>query len=208
MLEILPEKRLRREIQRIGNLLYAHGREFQQRLRLRKHIGIDPFGSRTSACLLDDQRQILWRNAEPRRIIPHRTLRPEILGQLLEMNSFGLGGYVESTLPLALELGVEMLDSGDNVIKTEPVEQPIAAGTAEEPARTDLDVLLKLAEGADASDLSKMKMNFTVTSGGKSGEPVTEDSYLYVVLKVKVPGGITIDLSSLGEPENTDSENY
>ena len=133
---------------------------------------------------------------------------PEILGQLLEMNSFGLGGYVESTLPLALELGVEMLDSGDNVIKTEPVEQPIAAGTAEEPARTDLDVLLKLAEGADASDLSKMKMNFTVTSGGKSGEPVTEDSYLYVVLKVKVPGGITIDLSSLGEPENNDSENY
>lgn len=133
---------------------------------------------------------------------------PEILGQLLEMNSFGLGGYVESTLPLALELGVEMLDSGDNVIKTEPVEQPIAAGTADEPARTDLDVLLKLAEGADASDLSKMKMNFTVTSGGKSGEPVTEDSYLYVVLKVKVPGGITIDLSSLGEPENTDSENY
>ena len=133
---------------------------------------------------------------------------PEILGQLLEMNSFGLGGYVESTLPLALELGVEMLDSGDNVIKTEPVEQPIAAGTADEPARTDLDVLLKLTEGADASDLSKMKMNFTVTSGGKSGEPVTEDSYLYVVLKVKVPGGITIDLSSLGEPENTDSENY
>ncbi|HIS23042.1 MAG TPA: hypothetical protein IAC09_06360 [Candidatus Cryptobacteroides intestinipullorum] len=133
---------------------------------------------------------------------------PEILGQLIEMNSFGLGGYVESTLPLALELGVEMLDSGDNVIKTEPVEQPIAAGTADEPARTDLDVLLKLAEGADASDLSKMKMNFTVTSGGKSGEPVTEDSYLYVVLKVKVPGGITIDLSSLGEPENTDSENY
>ena len=67
-----------------------------------------------------------------------------------------------------------------------------------------IDLTLKLAAGADGTDLTRLRMNFKVTSGNMSGEPVTEDSYIQAVLKVKVPGGITIDLSSLGTPENTD----
>lgn len=129
---------------------------------------------------------------------------PDVLGELLGMNSLGLGGYIESTLPLKLDLEMEMLDSKDNVIKTEPVKMTVAEGSAEKVSESPVDVWLKLAEGADASDFSKIRMNFKVTSGSMSGEPVTEESYIKAVLKVKVPGGVTVDLSSLGQSENTD----
>ena len=127
------------------------------------------------------------------------------------MNSLGLGGQIESTLPLRLELNVELLDSKGGVIKTEPVEMVIAEGSAEKPSVSPIDIMLHLAEGSDAADLSKIRLAFSVTSGSMTGEPVTEESYIKAGLKVKVPGGVTIDLSSLGESENntenTDYEN-
>ena len=136
---------------------------------------------------------------------------PPILGELLNMNALGLGGYIESALPLQLELTMDLLDSHDEIIRTEPIKVNIAAGSAEKPVQSPLDVVLKLSEGADGTDLTKIRMNFEVTSGNMSGEPVTDMSYIQAVLKVKVPGGITIDLSSLGESENntenTDYEN-
>lgn len=136
---------------------------------------------------------------------------PPVLGELLNMNALGLGGYIESALPLQLELTMDLLDSHDEIIKTEPIKVNIAAGSAEKPVQSPLDVVLKLSEGADGTDLTKIRMNFEVTSGNMSGEPVTDMSYIQAVLKVKVPGGITIDLSSLGESENntenTDYEN-
>lgn len=133
---------------------------------------------------------------------------PPVLGELLNMNAFGLGGYVESSLPLKLELTMDLLDSRNEIIRTEPASLLISEGTPENPVKSPVDLTLKLADGEDGTDLTKIRMNFRVTSGNMTGEPVTEESYLQAVLKVKVPGGITIDLSSLGENENnTDSEN-
>ena len=129
---------------------------------------------------------------------------PPILGELLNMNSLSLGGYVESSLPLRLELSIDLLDSNGEVIPTEPSVMTIGEGSTDNPVQSPIDLTLKLAEGADGTDLTRLRMNFKVTSGNMSGEPVTEDSYIQAVLKVKVPGGITIDLSSLGTPENTD----
>lgn len=124
------------------------------------------------------------------------------------MNAFGLGGYVESSLPLKLELTMDLLDSRNEIIRTEPASLLISEGTPENPVKSPVDLTLKLADGEDGTDLTKIRMNFRVTSGNMTGEPVTEESYLQAVLKVKVPGGITIDLTSLGENENnTDSEN-
>lgn len=133
---------------------------------------------------------------------------PPVLGELLNMNAFGLGGYVESSLPLKLELTMDLLDSRNEIIRTEPASLLISEGTPENPVKSPVDLTLKLADGEDGTDLTKIRMNFRVTSGNMTGEPVTEESYLQAVLKVKVPGGITIDLTSLGENENnTDSEN-
>lgn len=129
---------------------------------------------------------------------------PDELGDILGMNSLGLAGHVESTLPLELTLWFELLDSGDNVIETEPATVSIAAGSDNAPSTSPIDVTLRLAEGADATDLSKIKLNFRVTSGNMSGEPVTENSYFQAFLQVKVPGGIRLDLDSLGNGENTD----
>ena len=47
---------------------------------------------------------------------------PPVLGELLNMNALGLGGYIESALPLQLELTMDLLDSHDEIIKTEPIK--------------------------------------------------------------------------------------
>ena len=131
---------------------------------------------------------------------------PAELGELLNMNSLGLTGSIESTLPLQLDMTLDLLDSNREIIPSEKISIPVKAGSADYPAVSPLDVVLKLAEGADGKDLSYIRMNFTVTSGNMSGEPVTESSYIKATLKAKVPGGVTIDLSSLGESEeNTDN---
>ncbi len=126
---------------------------------------------------------------------------PSIMGELLNMNSLGIAGSIESTLPLELALRLELLDSEKKVIPSEAMQIPIQAGSMTHPSVSDLDVALKLAEGADGTDLSYIKMYFEVTSGNMAGEPVTEDSYIKATLKVKVPGGVTIDLRELGESE-------
>ena len=127
-----------------------------------------------------------------------------LLGELLEMNSLGLSGTVDSTIPLALDLDLELLDSHENVIATEPMNLKIAAGNDENPSRSEFDVVLKLAEGADGADFSSIRMNFKVTSRDMPDFPITEDSFIKVTLKARVPGGITLDLSALGESENGD----
>ena len=127
---------------------------------------------------------------------------PPELGQLLNMNALGLGGFIESTLPLELKLTLDLLDSNKEVIPSEPVSVPITAGYEGHPSTSEINVVLKLAEGADGKDLSYIRMNFEVTSGNVSGQPVTENSYIKATLKAKVPGGITMDLSNLGQSEN------
>ena len=62
LLEILPEKRLRREIQMVGDLLDAHPRIFQQRLRFQNHRLVDPSRRRLPAHLLDHRRQVFRRD--------------------------------------------------------------------------------------------------------------------------------------------------
>lgn len=133
---------------------------------------------------------------------------PPELGELLNMNSLGLAGTIESTLPLNLELTIDLLDSDKEIIPAEPSTAVIYGGTRNNPEISELDFRLKLQNGADASDLSYIRMNFTVTSAiAPDGEPlaVTEDSYLKATLKAKVPGGVTIDLSNLGESENSEN---
>ena len=131
---------------------------------------------------------------------------PPELGQLLNMNALGLGGFIESTLPLELKLTLDLLDSNKEVIPSEPVSVPITAGYEGHPSTSEINVVLKLAEGADGKDLSYIRMNFEVTSGNVSGQPVTENSYIKATLKAKAPGGITMDLSNLGQSEdNTDN---
>lgn len=131
---------------------------------------------------------------------------PPVLGELLNMNSLGLGGEIESTLPLQMRLVIELLDSEKKVIATEPMSMNIAAGREGDPSISPIDMQIKLAQGADGKDLSYIKLNFEITSGNMSGEPVTKDSYIRATLKAKVPGGVTIDLSELGESENSESE--
>ena len=120
------------------------------------------------------------------------------------MNSLGLSGTIESTLPLQLTMTATLLDSEKMEIPTEPLKMEIQAGSEANPSVSDIDFVVKLADGADGTDLSYIRMNFEVTSGNMSGEPVTTESFVQATLKAKVPGGVTVDISSLGESENQD----
>lgn len=74
VLEILAEKGLVREIELVGYLLNAQRRIFQQVLRLEYDETVDLVGSRTSAGLADDRRQIFGREVQLVGIEPDRPL--------------------------------------------------------------------------------------------------------------------------------------
>lgn len=92
-LEILPEKRHVREVQRVGDIMDAQVRGFQLRLRVHDHHRGDNLHARFPRGLLDDRAQVRLRDAEPfgiprhaplRGVIPHHQLG-EILADLFRL---------------------------------------------------------------------------------------------------------------------------
>ena len=130
---------------------------------------------------------------------------PDIVGQLVSKGRIMLAGDITSSLPLALDLSLNLMDSYDNVI-------PLAEGCGRQAispcdlqgnaAKTDLELVLAVKEGVDVSDISSIELLFKATSG-VSGVPVTEDSFLHANLQLILPEGLTIDL---GEMMNSDEQ--
>ena len=126
---------------------------------------------------------------------------PAIMGQLLEKNSVQLAGSITSSLPLALELNIDMLDDNGNVV---PVEKP--AKLAISPCASDgsaatspLDLTLDVKDGVSVEGLSSLKLTFKVTAPNYIGIPVDEADFVQAELKLAVPDGVTLDIADLNE---------
>ncbi|MBE6239671.1 MAG: hypothetical protein E7113_06460 [Bacteroidales bacterium] len=126
---------------------------------------------------------------------------PEILGQILEKNSVQLAGSITSSLPLALEMQIDMLDADDRVMPVEkPAVQAISACNSDGSAvETPLDLTIDLKDDPSVSELSALKVTFKVTSPNTSGIPVDEADFVQADIKFAVPEGLTLDLEALTE---------
>lgn len=125
---------------------------------------------------------------------------PEILGSLLAKGSkVKLGGEIVNSLPLALDLRLNFLDSNGNVVPLAEgcgVQKIAPCNLDASASVTPLEIVLAVKEGVNA-DITSLELMFNANSEGVAGIPVTEDAYLQAVLQLVLPEGITVDLKDI-----------
>ena len=126
---------------------------------------------------------------------------PAIMGQLLEKNSVQLAGSITSSLPLSLELNIDMLDDDLKAIAMEkPAKLAIAPCASDGSAATSpLDLTLDVKDGVSVKGLSSLKLTFKVTAPNYTGIPIDEADFVQAELKLAVPDGVTLDFAELTE---------
>lgn len=129
------------------------------------------------------------------------TLDPAII-QLFGYGSIGLGGSVESTIPLNINLAVNMLDTDGNVVEMgEGIGRQLikAGGMNGEAVKTPLNLVLGKKTGTEMPEISAIELIFSADSKDVSGVPLTSDTYLRCILNARIPEGISVDLKKLLE---------
>lgn len=124
---------------------------------------------------------------------------PEILGQLLEKNEVQLAGSITSSLPVALEMQIDMLDVDEKVMPVEKTAvQAISACNSDGSAVvTPLELTIDLKEDSSVADLAALKVTFRVTSPNHTGIPIDEADFVQADMKIAVPDGLTVDFAEL-----------
>lgn len=123
---------------------------------------------------------------------------PEVLGKILQYGTLALTGEVESSLPFALEMTYNFLDSRGNRIDLveNAGKQIIQPGTINgEAVKTEINILVGVKKTADLSDIDALELSFKATS--VPGAPLKEDSFIKAKLQALVPEGVTLDLRDL-----------
>lgn len=129
------------------------------------------------------------------------TNMPPVLGKLLDMGSLSFIGDVVNSLPLQLEMELELLDADYQLIPLQtPCKQLIhACGLDGNPSLTTLNLNVQAQEGADASALEHIRLNFYLTSGDLEGLALDVEDFIRATLAVGVPGGLTGTFDEWGE---------
>ena len=125
---------------------------------------------------------------------------PSILGKILEMGTLKFVGEVANTLPLQVDMHLELLDEQGRIIATDgAVMQQVAACHPDgSPGMTQLDLQVKLAPGASAEALSSLRVSFQVTSPDLSAVVLEEKDFIRASLAIAVPGGLTGTIDQWG----------
>ena len=126
---------------------------------------------------------------------------PEIINDVLAYGSLGLGGKVTNSLPVQLDLELQLLDADGNPV-------PLAEGAGRQtikacaadgsPQQTDLNVVLGLKKGVETPQIKAISLKFTASSGGVAGVQFNKDCYIQAELSAIVPEGFSIDIKELG----------
>ncbi len=124
---------------------------------------------------------------------------PDILREILAKNSVQLSGEVTSTLPVQLDLTVDLLDKNGKVIAlAEKATQKIASCKSDGSANVSpLNLTLDIKDGASAATVDALKLTFVMSSPDASGIPLMKDDYVQAKLRLTLPEGITVDLENI-----------
>lgn len=127
---------------------------------------------------------------------------PAIVGQLVSNGKIKFVGEAESTLPLGLDLSLNLLDSNRNVISLDSgcgSQKIKPCGLDGSSVKTDLDLMLGLASGVKNAEVSAIEIVFKATSKDAVGVPLTEDASIQLDLNLMLPEGMTIDLGDMNK---------
>jgi hypothetical protein len=120
------------------------------------------------------------------------------IGQFLDFADVKLLGEISNTLPLELDLNVELMDANYNIIQTKSkISQKIAACPKDKDVvKSPITLEIIRKEGVDITKAEALKLTFKVSSAGISGVAIEEEDYIQASLKLNIPGGITVDLGN------------
>lgn len=121
---------------------------------------------------------------------------PEIVGQLLSSCKIKFVGEAASSLPLGLDLSLNLLDSNGNSVPLDSgcgTQKIKPCGLDGSSVKTDLDLMIGLASGVKTADINAIEILFKATSEGAVGVPLTEDASIQLDLDLMLPEGMTID---------------
>jgi hypothetical protein len=127
------------------------------------------------------------------------TVDPMVV-QLFEYGTIGLGGTVESSIPLNFNLSVNMLDAaGDVVDMGEGVGSLVikGGGIAGEIVKTPIELVLGNRSGVEIPEINAIELIFIADTKDLAGAPLRENTSLRCVLNARIPEGISLDLKNM-----------
>ena len=133
---------------------------------------------------------------------------PSELATLMKYGSLGIGAVIENSLPFAVGLTMNLLDSERNII-------PMKAGGGKfkinscnangKPVKSKIDLLFAKEKNTDVSDISAIEIILTVDTKDAVGVPLKKDSFIRVErLFARIPEGVTLDLNVLNVEDDNE----
>lgn len=123
---------------------------------------------------------------------------PPLVGQLLAMGDLILTGDITSSLPLEIDMKVNLLDMDGNKISLDESAswQKIKGCTPDgEPAITELYLGIQKQDGVEVNGVSAIELEFNFAP--VAGVPLSDNCFLQASLQALVPNGVSVDLNEL-----------
>ena len=114
------------------------------------------------------------------------------------MGDLVLTGDITSSLPLEIDMKVNLLDMDGNKISLDETAswQKIKGCTPDgEPAITELYLGLQKKDGIEVNGVSAIELEFNMAT--VAGVPLSDDCFLQASLQALVPNGVSVDLNEL-----------
>ena len=114
------------------------------------------------------------------------------------MGDLVLTGDITSSLPLEIDMKVNLLDLDGNKIALDETAswQKIKGCTPDgEPAITELYLGIQKQDGVEVNGVSAIELEFNFAT--VAGVPLSDNCFLQASLQALVPNGVSVDLNEL-----------
>ena len=127
---------------------------------------------------------------------------PDVLAKIIKGNEIAITGEVESSLPIQLELVIELLDKNMKPTGIQSTKQVIKQCPKDKESIVSPLNLTIADKNGTLTEVSALALKFVATSPVSSGKPITDDSFVRASLKLLVEGGIVLDLDDLSDKKS------
>ncbi len=117
----------------------------------------------------------------------------ETIAKVLKKTAVKVFGTVENTMPFSVKVKLEFLGYENGAYTVIPTEQPVESIIADPSGKKDFSVDVKMASGTNLDKLSHLRFSFSL---GADGSVLNSGDYVLLEdIGIKVPQGITVDIS-------------
>lgn len=115
---------------------------------------------------------------------------------VMAQTPIGLKISAKNTMPFGLRLFVDFLDADGNIlyISEDEVSAGISGGNRNQPATSDVQVMVKAVPGSPVSEVAMLKLSFALT-GSPDTHTLSKEDYIVADIKAVLPEGISFKIN-------------